>query len=170
MKKQIGLLALLFFVLLSFSFRNVSVFGIDEHPIISVDEHLLGKWQLLEDTDRLGFFTIGKQNNFQYKISYKTGIGSIKELSQNTAFVSELNNIKFINIFYIKDKLRGYLLFKLSELDTVNNKFSVSMVIDSSIEQIDNRDEVRELISNNLNNTNFFSKEFHLQKIDSLVH
>jgi hypothetical protein len=144
--------------------KNVSKFAIDEKPMLRMDEHLQGIWKMVEDTDAHNYFIIEKDGDFAYSITYMNRSGDNRGLEHGRFFWSETRDVKFINISNWDDEHPGFVLFKVNGISKGSWNMTLSMVIDSSIQKVDNRADLRILLSKNINNPSFYGKELHFKK------
>ena len=165
MKKLFFLILVVPLTYLLMGFRNICVFTLDEASKLKVDSQFIGKWRIAEDPDEQAVFSVNRYGSAQYQVTYISGSGVVKEFSNATAQISEIKGTKFLNLSYVQEKMTGYLIIKLSDIDSANGKMTGLMVADSTLETLDSRVELRDYISKNVDNSAIYGTPFHLQKI-----
>ena len=163
MKNYFVVAVVAFIFLISCAFSNISIFSIDDYPMHKVDERLLGKWKLLEDTTGQSFFTVRMDGEYQYKISGRVNAGGNNYLNQSTAFVSEIGSVQFLNITCNYNNIKGYVFLKLADIDTIQKTVTAFMISDSTLNTIESRQELKDIITANINNPGFYNKGLHFR-------
>ena len=169
MIKRIFLLPLLVVAVACFSFKGrfISNFSLDDRPTAKIDSHLLGRWKMTEDPDNGSYLIVGQYDVSQYKVTYVTGRGFEEQLVQNCAFFSKMDNARFLNVALTDKHRRGYVLFKVTDFDSVGGKMTLHQVIDTAIVEMESRQALRVLMANNAVSDLNFGEPIHLYRLDS---
>ena len=133
---------------------NMSRFPIDEPATVKIDSRLIGKWKV--KSSRKVRIDISRENDFQYHVNV---IESGKKTDEHyTAFLSVIQDNMFINIGNTKeDSSRAYLFLRILSVDANAGKIQVATVSDSTMQYLQNATQVRDRITQNLNNRSFYS-------------
>ena len=157
--------------------KSYSRFPIDEHTIVRVDTNLIGIWKMKEDTDKHNYFVIERRNDYEYAVTYMNKGGSNRTYENFPAYFSEISNSRFFNVGYRnydweshKDIEEGYFFLKVIDIDQRGFNMTLALVSDTTMKYITSSKEVRERITKNLNNPNFYDKPVHFHKILPLMY
>ncbi len=142
-------------------------YPIDEPAIVKIDTRLLGKWVALEKRDNiLGaadydmVYKVTKQSDNKYKIIYKDG--KKKRGEKTTAYLSDINNELFLNV-YVDGDSSGYLFLKIISIDA--DKIVMTGIADTTMEQLTSPSQVRERITKNLHNPLFYKDTVEMDRV-----
>jgi hypothetical protein len=164
--KNLLLFGVIAFVVVLFTgCNNVSRFPIDDPARIKIDNTLLGKWHLKEDTDRNNYFLIKKKDDYHYFFTYMNRGGTYRVYENFDGFLSKVNNSRFLNITYWHEEVTGYILVRLLEVSESGDEITTTNIADTTLMEIKNPAEVRAKIGRNLGNPNFFRDTAHFEKI-----
>ncbi len=152
-------------VVLLFSCNRVSRFPIDDPARVKIDNTLLGKWMLKEDTSRTNYFIVKKKDDFKYAITYMNEGGTHIQYEDFTAFISKVGSSRFLNVQYYYKDVQGYFFLKLVDINEAGDEIVTATVADSTMLEITVPAEVRARITRNVNNPAFFADTAHFYKI-----
>jgi hypothetical protein len=144
--------------------KNACKYSIDEKPVVRIDDHMQGIWKMAEDTDSHNYLIIEKDGDFAYCITYMNRSGDNRGLEHGQIYFSQISNVKFIVIYNWDDDYRGFLFYRIDNIDQGSWDVTARLVIDPSIRNVKSRDELRTLLEKNLNNQSFYGKELHFEK------
>ncbi|HEX7414635.1 MAG TPA: hypothetical protein VF411_11380 [Bacteroidia bacterium] len=80
-------------------------------PSVKTDDKLMGKWEAKSSSDY--FYTVTKKDDFNYKFEKKGKTST--DVTTYTAFVSVIDNIKFMNVFDDASSTKVYYLYKIEQ-------------------------------------------------------
>jgi hypothetical protein len=188
MKRLFQLVSILLFTLFMVCCKSYSKYTIDEKPLIKIDTGLLGIWRAIEDTDKANFILV--QNNYDvkhrladynpddysYYITYMDRHGKNPHFQQFATFISEIENIKFLNVLYHytpyvdhhfieNESASGYFFVRLIDLSADHRKITTAIIADTTLKDITSSKEVKTRIMKNINNPTFYSDTLHFYKV-----
>jgi len=168
---------------LTWGCRSYSRYPIDQKPIIKIDTAILGSWKAVEDTDRKNFLLIQnshdaipegyytdsadqvKHKDYYYYITYFNRHGKNPLYQQWTAFLSDINNEKFVNVVYMHEHVSGYLLVKLN-INSTNDTITTALVADTALKYFHSSEYVRDQIIKHADDPAFYSDTLHFYKLN----
>lgn len=165
MSRNILLIAALLCALVVASCNRVSKYPIDDPARIKIDNTLLGKWVMKEDTLKTNYFLITKKDDFRYNITYMNKGGTNRQYENFEAFISKINNVRFLNVQYYFGDTKGYFFLKLIDVSESGDDVTTATVIDSTMMDIPKPAEVRARVTRNVNNPAFFADTAHFFKL-----
>ena len=148
---QLGVLAGLMIVLQGCPYG--SDVAIDE-PTVKIDEKLLGKWEAKNSGDYM--YTVSKKDDYNYKFEKKGKTSS--ETSVYTAFLSVIDNVKFLNIYEDNANPKVYYLYKL-EMSGSRAKVSLLPVTENITEKFTSPAELKAFVKKYMGLSFFYSKD-----------
>lgn len=80
-------------------------------PSVKTDDKLMGKWEAKSSSDY--FYTVTKKDDFNYKFEKKGKTST--DVTTYTAFVSVIDNIKFMNVCDDASSTKVYYLYKIEQ-------------------------------------------------------
>ncbi len=165
MRKYILILTAFVGLLLATGCNRVSKYPIDDPARIKIDNTLLGKWVMKEDTLKTNYFVISKKDDFKYNITYMNQGGTNRQYENFEAFISKINNTRFLNVQYYFGDTKGYFFLKLLDVNEAGDEVTTATVIDSTMMDIAKPAEVRARITRNVSNPAFFADTAHFFKL-----
>jgi hypothetical protein len=145
--------------------NNVSRFPIDDPARIKIDNTLLGKWHLREDTSASNYFLVKKKDDYHYFFTYMNQGGTNRRYENFDAFLSKVNTSRFLNITYWHQDVTGYILVRILDVNEAGDELTTVNIADTTLMEITNPAEVRARVGRNLNNPLFFRDTAHFEKI-----
>ncbi len=142
---------------------DLSKYPIDDHPVIKNDTRLLGKWREKEKKEKSDLYTLTKKSETSYLVTMKEY--GMKRTLKYDAFLSDVNNVKFLNVLYKDDSANGYLFIRLLDINSSGNQTTAAAVSDSMMKYVSSSAAVRERVRENLNNPAFYSDTIHFEKV-----
>lgn len=165
MKRNFLFCAALLLAVVVVGCNRVCRFPIDDPARVKIDNTLLGKWTLQEDTSRANYFIVKKKDDFKYSVTYMNQQGTHIEYEDFDAFLSKVNNTRFLNVQYYHESMQGYFFLRLVDISEAGDEIITATVADSTLSEITKPAEVRARIARNLNNSAFFSDTAHFLKV-----
>lgn len=136
-------------------------YPIDATPLIKQDKRLLGKWKPVKKEDGKDVYTISANDEYTYKVSFKDK-GS-KKTEVCTAYLSDIDNVKFLNVRFKEDSTENYFFLRL--LDIKSNDITVASIGDTTLKALNSAQEVRSSFSKNLYKASFYDDTVHFRRI-----
>jgi len=155
----------LLFIVLAFGCNRVSKYPIDDPARVRIDNTLLGKWVMKEDTLKTNYFLVTKKDDFKYNITYMNKGGTNRRYENFEAFISKVGSARFLNIQYYHESVQGYFFVKLVDINEDGDEVTTAEVADSTMMEITKPAEVRARMARNVNNPDFFADTAHFFKI-----
>jgi hypothetical protein len=151
-----------------FSCKYTSTFPIDEPKKECMNDAIVGKWKLVEDTNGNNFYEIYKSkfNPYSYHIRFWNR-GGRNPTYEADAFFSCLESSSFLNVPYWEydlDKNRGYFFLKI--LSISKDSAAVTMVADDNLRVLPGKEAVRQRITANMSRPEYYIYNFHFYKGD----
>lgn len=143
---------------------NACKYSIDEKPIVRIDDHMQGIWKMAEDTNYNNYLIIEKDGDFEYSITYMNRGGDNRGLEHGAFYFSEIGKAKFLVIGNWDENNRGYLFYKIDSVARGSWDVVLRLATDPALKEVKSREELRTLLTRNLNNPSFFGKELHFHK------
>ena len=165
MKRNILYVIAFFFFALTIGCNRISKYPIDDPARVKIDNTLLGKWAMKEDTSRLNYFIIKKKDDFKYLITYMDQGGTHKQYEDFEAFISRVGNFRFLNVQYYYQSVQGYFFLKIIDVNEAGDEIMTANVADSTLSEVTKPAEVRGKITRNINNPAFYSDTAHFVKV-----
>lgn len=163
-------ITLLIITLLLFSScKYTSTYPIDDAKENCMNDAIIGKWKLKEDTNKNNFYEVYRSvfsPNNSYHIRFFDRGGRNPHYEADVHF-SCLESAQFLNVTYWEydlDKNRGYFFLRI--LNVNDKDATVAMVTDNSLRELSNKEAVRQRITKNLSNPQYFKDTFHFYKGD----
>ncbi len=138
---------------------NLPKYPIDDPPVVKIDTRLLGKWKLKNEKD---VYVITKQNDYQYLITFKE---KKKAPEKQVAFLSKVNDARFLNIYCADDSGGSYFLLRIIDVNAAANRITAATVKDSTMQYLKSSAEVRDYVVKNLDNSAFYSDTGYFYKV-----
>jgi hypothetical protein len=148
-----------------FGCNRVSKYAIDDPARVRIDNTLLGKWILREDTSKTNYFLVTKKDDFKYFVTYMNQGGTHVQYENFEVFLSKVNNARFLNVQYYYKSVQGYFFLKLLNINESGDEITTATVADSTLYEITKPAEVRARITRNLENPAFFADTAHFYKV-----
>ena len=142
---------------------ELSNYPIDDHAVIKTDARLLGKWKEQEKKDHSDLYTLTQKGDNQYLVTVKEY--ELKRKLKYDAWLSDVNNVRFLNVLYKDDSANGYLFIRILDINAAGNLITAAAVSDSMMKHVGSSAVVRERIRQNLNNPAFYSDTLHFVKV-----
>lgn len=142
--------------------------AIDSKPIIKIDERMIGKWGISDTA--LTYYEFGKLNDYEYLIKEysRDKDKEAKVTSKYSAFLSEINNVTFLNVKQLPEKdnfsLFGeeYYFYKI----VLEQGVIISTPVTNFIkEEFSNSENLRSFFADNMKNSYFFQEDSRYIKI-----
>lgn len=134
---------------------DLSKYPIDDPAVVKIDTRLIGKWRAQEEGKHYATYTLSRMDDFHYRISSRIKVKRSVQTDEYQGFLSEIDNVPFLNVFYKDDSGNGgYSILKV--MDVRAKSIVVASIKDSTLKNLNSPKEVRERITNNLNNPLFF--------------
>jgi len=143
---------------------ELSPYAIDDHAVINADARLLGKWKQKEKAKESDLYTLIKKDEFHYTVKVKEHGNHHRNLKYD-AYLSDVNDVRFLNILYKDDSTSGYLLLRILDINPAANLITATPVADSTMQFATSSAAVREKIRTNLNNPKFYGDTVHFYKV-----
>ncbi len=156
--------AALFFVLV-IGCNRISKYPIDDPARLKIDNTLLGKWVMKEDTSKLNYFIVKKKNDFKYAVTYMNKWGTHIQYEDFEMFLSKVSYTRFLNVQYYYESVQGYFFLKLIDINETGDTITTAEVADTTLSEITKPAEVRGRINRNLDNPLFFADTAHFYKV-----
>ena len=145
--------------------NRVSKYPIDDPARVKIDNTLLGKWTLQEDTLHSNYFVVKKKDDFKYAISYMNKAGTNVQYEDFEAFLSRVSNARYLNVQYYYKDVQGYFFLKIIDINESGDIVTTATVADTNMLEVTRPAEIRGRISRNVNNPAFYSDTAHFIKI-----
>lgn len=142
---------------------ELSDYPIDTQAVIKTDARLLGKWKEKEKKGQSDLYTLTKKGENRYQVTVKEY--ELKRTLKYDAFLSDVNNVPYLNVLYKDDSANGYLFLKILDINAAGNLITATSVSDSMMKHMHSSAEVRERIRQNLNNPKFYNDTLHFYKV-----
>ncbi|MBA3827912.1 MAG: hypothetical protein H0X33_03155 [Taibaiella sp.] len=139
--------------------KNVTRFGIDEKPIMRIDDHMLGIWMLDQDTNKHDYFILEKENDNSFVATYMNRGGTNRGWEHGTVYFSDIDGTKFIHFPNWNNEHRGWMLLRVNNYTPGSWDLSASVVMDPNLCNMKSSAEVRAYLKKNLHNANIYGKE-----------
>lgn len=143
---------------------DLSKYPIDDAPVIKTDARLIGKWKEKEKKGQSDLYTLTKKSDTRYLVTVKEHDDNKRTLKYD-AFLSDVNNVQFLNVLYKDDSVNGYLFLRILNINAAGNTVIAAAVSDSTMKDLRSSAAVRERIKENLNNPVFYSDTVHFIKV-----
>ena len=172
-----------------------SIYPIDEQPLIKLDTRFLGKWKIIEDTDKANYLSIREMPGIEYQtaaelklkpynlyVTYWNRHGVNPVYGDFTWYISKIGNKRFINIHGTNipadesfealekgvglNKKWGFYFADIVNINQRADSIILAIVGDSTLKDLTNSQQVRERIQSNMNNRNFYSHVLHLYRVN----
>ena len=141
-------------------------FALDEKPIVPADTNLIAIWTMKEDVDIHNYFVLERFSPNEYVYTYMNRGGSNRTYENMSAFFSKIGGADFINVVFHDHETDniGYFFLKVTDLDKRGWNMTLWLVADSTLNNITSREALRERISKNVNNPDYYKKPVHFHK------
>ena len=142
--------------------------AIDSKPIVKIDERMIGTWGITDTA--ITYYEIGKLNDNEYLIKeYSKDKDNVaKVTSKYSAFISEINNVTFLNVKQLPEKddfsLFGeeYYFYKI----VLEPGVIISTPVTNFIkEEFTSSEALRSFFAENMKNSYFFQEDSRYIKI-----
>ena len=150
--------------LLTLASCDLSTYPIDDHAVIKTDTRLQGKWKEKEKKEQSDLYTLTKKNDNTYLVTVKEHENNKRTLKYD-AFLSDVNNVRFLNVLYKDDSANGYLFIRILNINPTGNIITATAISDSMMKHVGSSAAVRERIRENLDNPSFYSDTLHFIKV-----
>ena len=188
------LIACLFAACLS-GCKSYSKYTIDDKPSIKIDTGLLGIWKAVADTDKADYVVFQNQDDIFskhpeymdslekkfgdrfYYVTRMNNHGQNPHYNQFRAFLSDLNNMRFLNITYhyvpwfdgngeIGDpEIKGYFFVRIIYINPSYDSMKIAVVADTTLKDLTSSKEVRNRFEKNVSKPGFYSDTFIFYKV-----
>jgi len=147
-------------------------YALDEKGIMMADTDLIGIWKMKEDEDSHNYFVLERFDYNMFVFTYMNHEGSNRTFENDGAFFSKIGTTEFINVGYYnwETNAGGYFFLKVLERDKRGFGMTVALVADTTLKDLPDRAAVRERITKNLNNPDYYKKPVHFSKILPLMY
>lgn len=164
---KVNLLYVIVILLISaaLSCNRISKYPIDDPARIKIDNTLLGKWVMKEDTSKTNYFIVKKKDDFKYGVTYMNEGGTHVQYDDFTVFLSKVNNSRFLNVQYYYQSVQGYFFLKIIDINEAGDEITTCTVADSTLSELTKPSEVKGKIARNINNPDFFSDTAHFIRV-----
>ena len=116
-------------------------------------------------------------NNLKYFVTLFTAHGKNPHYQQWDAFLSEVNNERFLNIDYTyapyidgkydrANETNGYFFVRLMKINTNYDSLTISVIADTTLKTLTSSKEVQKIIRKNLINPTFYKDTLHCYKVN----
>ena len=163
MKNNIYWFACIAILFISAGCISLSPVSIDEHPIVKIDDNLVGIWKLKEDTNFHDYFVVEKGDTNTYAVTYMQR-GDNRLYEHYSVFFSEINKTKFLNVKYWEPPIEGFLFLKVLAIDYNGFEIKAVALADTMLKHLTKPEEVRKRIESNINNPAFYKDTLHFRK------
>jgi len=153
---------LFFFLVIIAASCDLSKYPIDDPAQVKVDTRLLGKWKVKNKSGADEVYQLSQQNEFKYLV---TKIEKKKPTEKHTAFLSNIDNALFLNVYCNDSGNEGYYFLEILDIDPKTNAIKVTSVTDSTVKYLYSPGEVRRWLTENLNNHMIFGDTTLFTKI-----
>jgi|GEM_PF-4825352 len=165
MKRSVFLIFLIPVLLCSYSFKNISVFSLDDKTTTKIDSAFCGNWHYDEDTASTSVVKISYRNYFEYAVTYISKNGHIRSYDGAITKISKIDSSFFACVAFADHNTNGYHIFKISDLDSTKTSFTASLVIDTTLDTYDSRQALTEYIKSNQDSPGFLGSPMHFRKL-----
>ena len=154
--------------LLFCSCRYTSTHPIDDPRKDCMNDAIVGKWKLVEDTNKNNFYQVEKSpfSPYAYHVKFFDRGGRNRTYEADVHF-SNIEKNSFLNVPYWEydlSKNRGYFFLKI--LNITKDSALVTMVGDNNMRVLPDKNAVRSRITANLNKPEYYVYTFHFYKGD----
>jgi hypothetical protein len=139
---------------------DLAKFPIDDTVSVKVDQRLVGKWKA-EKKKEHATYRVSIKDSMHYVIIAKDK----KETDTFDAFLSEVRNIKILNVHVKSDSASGYIFLQILDISPDGRKITLATIKDTSMEHMPSAAMIREHIYNNLNDPEFYGDTTKLRKL-----
>ena len=155
----------IFFISFLIGCNRISKYPIDDPARIKIDNTLLGKWVMKEDTLKTNYFIVKKKDDFKYSVTYMNEGGTHVQYDDFSVFLSKVNNSRFLNVQYYYQSVQGYFFLKIIDINEAGDEITTCTVADSTLSEMTKPSEVKSRISRNINNPDFYSDTAHFIRV-----
>jgi len=149
-------LSTLFFAIILFSgCPYSSEVAIDASPKIKVDKSLLGKYELRSSTDYI--YKVTSVDDYTYHIEKKSKTDG--EPENYKGFISEIEGVKFFNIYEDKDDAEMKYYFYKLDAPPGTSLFTMLPVTENIDETFTSSEELKKFFKANMNLSFFYAKD-----------
>lgn len=121
---------------------------------VKIDEKILGKWESKSSSDYT--YTATKKDDFIYSIEKKSA--SSGEVTSYEAFLSVIDNVRFLNVYETAATTKTYYFYKV-EITTSGSKLTLAPVTENIDEKFANSEEIKAFFKKNMALSFFFDKD-----------
>jgi len=141
-------------------------YALDGNPNVSADTNLIAIWKMDEDVDKHNYFVLERYDYYNYAFTYINREGSNRTYENVGAFFSKIGNKDFINVQFYDPSTGtlGYFFLKVTDRDSQGGNMTLSLVTDTTLKDIASREALRERITKNLNNPDYYGKPVHFHR------
>jgi hypothetical protein len=152
--------------------KSTATYPIDEPMAATMNNGILGKWKIEEDTDKRNYYLVEpglhERAVDRYHIKFYNR-GGTNRTYESELYYSLVKGQPFINIKYAEwggdaFKNEGFFFLKVLEVNKDYSKLTLAMVADTTMGALKNSAEVKKRITTNLNNPKFYTDTVHLFK------
>ena len=140
-------------------------YPIDDHPLVKIDTRLIGKWKVKGEKDEYILSKDGKSVNVDYKYLVLNKDPKTGKVDKFSAFLSEVGNAKFLNVFFKEDTIEGYIFLRILDINAAGTTARIATIADTTLKYITNATEMRERFTNRLNDPTFYNDTTYFYKI-----
>lgn len=144
-------------------------YPLDEYPTVETDIHMQGIWKLKEDTNYNNYFVVERDGTFRFNITYMNRGGDNRGLEHASAWLSEVNRVKFLNApyssFFSDEEFFGKVLLRIDEVSKPRSwNVTVTLVADTNLYKMKSSEELRDYVAKNMQSPGFYGKQLHFRK------
>lgn len=133
----------------------------------NMDDRLVGKWKLREDTNSNNFYEVYKSSAEPnvYHIRFWDR-GGKNPTYETELFVTKVGMETFLNVGYFEPDFvnTGYFFLRVLRADADFNQLTAATVADTTLRYLHSKEEVGERIAENVHRAAFYSDTVHLYK------
>jgi hypothetical protein len=150
--------------------KSTATYPIDEPTGDVINDGLVGKWKMEEDTDKRNYYLVEKwRDPGEYHIKFYNR-GGTNRTYESMLHYSIIDGQPFINARYFDLSTGemgnfGYFFLKVTEANKDYSKITLSLVGDTTMRGLTSSAEVKARIAANLHKRSFYSETVHMFKV-----
>lgn len=147
--------------------KRIARYPISEPSAANMEDRIIGRWKLEEDTNKNNFYEILKgYGPLKYHVKFWDR-GGTNPTYESNLFFSRIGNATFINAPYWEDGFtnKGYFFLKILKVNESYDKITTAMVADTTMLALKNSAEVHDRIARNLDKPSYYHDTMHFYKM-----
>lgn len=156
--------------LLWYGCESIANYPIDTPSPQILNDKLIGKWKIQEDTNADNYYEIykadGRSAENQYHVRWWDRGGTNPTYEGNVYF-SNVAGSMFLNVPYREEGFtnQGYLFIKILSANPAYDKVTTATFYDTTMRSLKSMEDVRRHITKHLNDAKFYNDTSHFYKV-----